>query len=160
MSLILLLSLPALGRGSGGHFGKWSVICAPLIGIVYGLILGVYDYWLIAFALTMWIAEKPSPAKFCTGLITDGYQHIKGRGYALWEIKYLRDRPWLGVTVRGFISFLIFLPLAYFHSWAFIAWIVVWPLALWIGSKLPFLDAWENAEILRYPLIGLALYLT
>jgi len=164
MRTILLLSLLVLGRGSRGMMGEgWSYLCKPLIGAILGLLLGVEGWLLLAFAILYYLSEGPAPAPFCTGLITDKYQHNPDRKWAWFEVEYFRTHPWLGVAARGLISFIICAPLFLITDitpFAFL--IVIWPLALWIGTKLPTINrmnAWEWAEILRPFILGIFVFL-
>jgi hypothetical protein len=162
MNLILLGSLLVLGRGSRGMMGDyWSHLCKPLIGAIIGVLLGADGWVLLAFAAVYYVSESTAPAPFCTGLITDKYEFNPNRKAAWFEIEYLQRRPYLGVTVRGFISFLICSLLFFFHNVALLVVLpLVWVAALYAGTKLPSInkmDAWQWAEILRPFLIGLVL---
>lgn len=157
---ILFVLLPLLGRGAGGHFGRRSKLCSPVIGVIFGLLLGVTGWALLAFALIGWASEKTSPAKYCTGLITDNFIAVPSRQWAWFEVPFLRANPWIGVTVRGGLSALWYLtlwPVAVVYP--MLAYIAAWPLGLYIGTKLPLLSAWDWAEILRPTLVGVCILL-
>lgn len=155
ISFLLTLSLIPLGYLSGGNWK--SGLFSPIIGIVFGLLLHVTWYWLPLFALIGWIAESISPARYCTGLIVDRYKHVPDRKWAWFEIRYFREHPWLGVTFRGLLGALVYMPLCYIEPKAILmlTFIPAWPLALYIGTR--FKDTWKIAESLRYALVGLLL---
>jgi hypothetical protein len=132
-----VFSLVLLGRGSGGHFGIFSKLCSPLIGVVFGLLLGVTEEWqLLAFALAGWLSEKPDPASDSLGAITDGHGTLK---------------DYLQLSKRGLIGAVPYLPLSLFApAYCLLLFVFAWPFAVYVGTKLPRFNAWEWSEILRY----------
>lgn len=157
IDLVFILILFFVGYAAGGGVGRLSGIFAALAGAIYGAILGASPSSWPAFAIAGMLAESVSPAKYCTGIITDKGRVAPGRESAWFEIKYFRSRPYLGVTFRGILSTIPFLPLWYFvPTWPMAAFILAWPLALWIGTKVPGRSAWTVAETIRYPIVGIA----
>jgi hypothetical protein len=144
--VILILVLIPLGYGSGGGWKHIpSGVFSPLIGVVFGLLLGVYDLWLIGFAVAGWLSEKPSPAKQAMGAITDGYGTTD---------------DYTDLAQRGAVSALLYLPLLYIAPvYPILAFIIAWPLSAYIGTKLPG-SAWTWSETLRYFLVGVVVYTT
>lgn len=139
MALILI----PLGRLSGGLYGN-SGLYSPLIGLVFGLLLGVTDWWLLAFMLAGWLSEKPAPAPDSLGAIAEG------RG---------TKKDYINLAKRGLISAVFFLPLAVIaETWIMLAYVISWPLAAYIGTKLPKTrfaeDGWQWSEALRHVFVG------
>ncbi|MCH8014967.1 MAG: hypothetical protein IH823_09395, partial [Candidatus Dadabacteria bacterium] len=88
MEWFLLFPLALFGVMAGGWLPNINKIASPCIGICIGLILGVYDFWLIGFALAGYLGEKPGVGH-PIGYIIDGYesgdkkphlQNLKGSG--------------------------------------------------------------------------------
>lgn len=147
MDNLLALMLFPLGRGAGGAFGKWSKLCSPLIGVIFGLLLGVHDWWLAGFALAGWLSEKPDPASDALGRITDGVGERK---------------DYIKLAIRGAVGAIPYLPLYFVTNvLPLLAFTVAWPVAAYIGTKLSKYSkysAWEWSEILRYFLAWLFIY--
>ena len=144
MIWLLTLSLLPLGRLSGGWLGH-SGLYSPIIGLIFGLLFGVTDWWLVGFALAGWWSESFSPARDSLGDITDG----EGDKY---DYINLAERGVLGTMPYLLLSFLA--PV----YWVF-AFVIAWPLSTYFGTKLPKYTAWQWSEILRYFLVGIPVML-
>lgn len=141
---LLVFSLLPLGYGSGGGFGKYSGAYSPAIGIIYGILFSAPAWWLPLFALAGWISEKPSPARDALGNITD--HHADAEDYV-----YL--------AIRGLIGAVPYLALYFvgIDTWIMLTFVAAWPLSVYIGTKLPKLNAWQWSEILRYFTVGIVI---
>jgi len=138
LNWLLVSSLIPLGHLSGGNWK--SGLFSPITGLVFGLLFGVYDYWLIGFALAGWLSEKPSPAADSLGAITDGHGTYK---------------DYLNLAKRGLISACFYLPLwLVADTYPMLAYVISWPLSAYIGRLG---NAWRISEMLRYFLVGLVI---
>jgi hypothetical protein len=155
IELSALFLLIPLGYLSGG--GWKSGLFSPVIGVVFGVLFGAVGWWLVAFAIAAWLSEMVSPAKYCTGVITDGAILTADgaeRGRAWFETDYLCNRPYLGVAVRGLIGVVPYIPIVIVAPvWLILVQAIAFPLALYIGTKLP-ISAWTFAETARYFIVG------
>ena len=159
IDLLILFLLVPLGYLSGGAWK--SGLFSPIIGMAFGVLIDVRDWWLLAFAIAGWLSEMVSPAKYCTGVITDGAiltADGKVRDRAWFETDYLCARPYLGVAVRGLIGVVPYIPLvAVAPVWMISVQAIAFPLSLYIGTKSP-ISAWTFAETARYFIVGCAIY--
>jgi len=145
VKLIALLLLPLLGRASGGAFGSLSGLYAALIGVAFGVISGFTGWELLLFAVAGRASEAIDPASDALGNITDGHGS---------------RQDWVDLTMRGVIGALPYLFLIWiFPAYLMLIFIPAWPLAVWVGTKLPKYSAWEWSEILRYTFVGGFLWL-
>ena len=159
----LLLALLPLGRYAGGAHNDqerpYRLLfkpCSPAIGVIFGLLLGASGWPLAGFAVAGWLAEKPDPDSDALGAIVHGEEDLDEYTALAW---------------RGAVAALCYLVLMpWYDTAALTAFVVAYPLAAFIGTKLPSrdrafsrhvwqdwlqYDAWEWSEILRYFLAGL-----
>lgn len=160
---LILIPLFLFGRMSGGWLPKINKIASPCIGVCIGLILGIHDYWLLAFALAGYLGEKPGMGA-PMGMIVDDESYTKRLTKELerWQPEFTRHRPRLALMIRGMISGIVYLPLTYIVGWGLLitipAYMIGWQM-MWskTGKIQPILNGQVYSEGLRQVVTGLIL---